>query len=62
MRDLHDGAQQRLVALRVRVSLATEISTVSVAEKATLERTGRELDIAIAELRGPGARTARGLG
>jgi signal transduction histidine kinase len=51
VRDLHDGAQQRLVALRVRISLATEAAASSEAERRTLKRLGADADMAIAELR-----------
>jgi signal transduction histidine kinase len=51
MRDLHDGAQQRLVALRVRIGLATDRAPAASLELATLERLAVDLDHAIAELR-----------
>jgi signal transduction histidine kinase len=49
-RDLHDSAQQRLVALRIRLSLAGEQLDGS-DERAMLERLGAEVDEAIDELR-----------
>jgi signal transduction histidine kinase len=49
-RDLHDSAQQRLVALRIRLSLAGELLDRS-DERAMLERFGVEVDEAIDELR-----------
>jgi signal transduction histidine kinase len=49
-RDLHDSAQQRLVALRIRLSLAGERLDRS-DERATFEHLGAEVDDAIDELR-----------
>jgi hypothetical protein len=49
-RDLHDRAQQRLVALRIHLSLAGERLDRS-EERAMLERLGDEVDDAIDELR-----------
>jgi signal transduction histidine kinase len=49
-RDLHDSAQQRLVALRIHLTLATD-RLERVEEQAMLERLGAELDDAIDELR-----------
>ena len=51
MRDLHDGAQQRLVALRVRIALASDVALDGSREQRTIDRLGRDLDLAIAELR-----------
>ena len=51
VRDLHDGAQQRLVALRVKISLATESAGARSGERGTLMRLAADLDLAIAELR-----------
>jgi signal transduction histidine kinase len=53
-RDLHDGAQQRLVALAMRLELARE-STIGAS--ALIDQTTAELQTAIAEVRG----LARGL-
>jgi signal transduction histidine kinase len=49
-RDLHDSAQQRLVALRIHLTLAGERLDRS-EERAMLERLGAEVDAAIDELR-----------
>jgi len=49
-RDLHDSAQQRLVALRIHLTLAGEQLERS-DERAMLERLGVEVDHAIDELR-----------
>jgi signal transduction histidine kinase len=49
-RDLHDGAQQRLVALRVRLDLVGE-SLQLAEERAMVERLGAEVQAAIDELR-----------
>jgi signal transduction histidine kinase len=49
-RDLHDSAQQRLVALRIHLTLAGERLDRS-DERAMLERLGAEVDDAIDELR-----------
>ena len=49
-RDLHDSAQQRLVALRVHLTLASE-NLGSVGDRAMLDRLGSELDETIDELR-----------
>lgn len=51
VRDLHDGAQQRLVALRVKITLATDGAAAGTVKYATLQRLGTDLDLAIAELR-----------
>jgi signal transduction histidine kinase len=53
-RDLHDGAQQRLVALAMRLELARESA---VGASALIDQTTAELQTAIAEVRG----LARGL-
>jgi signal transduction histidine kinase len=49
-RDLHDSAQQRLVALRIHLELAGG-SSESAEHRAVLERLGTEVDEAIDELR-----------
>jgi signal transduction histidine kinase len=49
-RDLHDSAQQRLVALRVHLSLAGE-RLERPEERTLVEELGRELDAALEELR-----------
>jgi signal transduction histidine kinase len=51
MRDLHDGAQQRLVALRVRIALAADVAVDGSRAQRTIQRLGSDLDLAIAELR-----------
>ncbi|HWK29235.1 MAG TPA: histidine kinase [Solirubrobacter sp.] len=48
-RDLHDGAQQRLVALRVRLGLAAEHESGE--QRTALETFGSELDGALQEVR-----------
>jgi signal transduction histidine kinase len=55
-RDLHDSAQQRLVALRVRLALVSERLDAT-EERETIERLGGEVERAIDELRD----VARGL-
>ena len=50
-RDMHDSAQQRLVALRVQVGLASERLDGEPEEQAVLNRLGRELDYAIEDVR-----------
>lgn len=50
-RDLHDSAQQRLIALRVHVALASEKLDNGPDERDLVERIGRELDEALDELR-----------
>jgi PAS domain S-box-containing protein len=67
-RNLHDGAQQRLVALALEIRLAKGlIASNPEAAAETLERAGRELDLALEELRElarglhPGALTEKGL-
>jgi signal transduction histidine kinase len=49
-RDLHDSAQQRLVALRIHLTVAGE-QLDRPDERAMLERLGNEVDLAIADLR-----------
>ena len=49
-RDLHDSAQQRLVALRIHLTLAGE-QLEAPQERAMIERLGAEVDEAIDELR-----------
>ena len=51
MRDLHDGAQQRLVALRVKITLATERGAGSDGLATAHQARHGDLDLAIAELR-----------
>jgi signal transduction histidine kinase len=67
-RDLHDGGQQRLVALRIRLELAEEVMGQDpVRARTLLHRLGLEVDIAIDELRSlaagvyPSLLAARGL-
>ena len=48
-RDLHDGAQQHLIALNIRVGLARELADPDVAER--LEGVGKELEEILEELR-----------
>jgi hypothetical protein len=49
--DLHDGMQQRLIALRIRLRLAAELIPDDPASAvARIERLGAELDAALAEL------------
>ena len=51
-RDLHDGAQQRLVALRIRLALAEErLATDPVGGMRDLRELGTEVEIALDELR-----------
>ena len=50
-RDLHDGAQQRLVALRIRLALAREQVEAGMAGSAKLGELEADLDEAIQELR-----------
>ena len=49
-RDLHDGAQQRLVALRIQLELVAE-QTQDADRAATLRRLGEDVDDAIEEVR-----------
>ena len=67
-RDLHDGGQQRLVALRIRLELAEELMKQDPGRAKTVLRTlGREVDAALDELRSlaagvyPSLLVARGL-
>jgi signal transduction histidine kinase len=50
-RDLHDSAQQRLVALRVHLELASEGDDAGPESRATLSGLGDEVDEAIEDLR-----------
>jgi signal transduction histidine kinase len=51
-RDLHDGAQQRLVALRIKLSLvAQRLQTDPGAARAEIDELGSQTDLAIDELR-----------
>jgi signal transduction histidine kinase len=50
-RDLHDGAQQRLIALRIRLALASEQAAADADVGAQLAELEGDLDEAIAELR-----------
>jgi signal transduction histidine kinase len=51
-RDLHDGAQQRLIALRIRLSMAEELGGAGSLQWAeTLKQLGMELDETLDELR-----------
>jgi signal transduction histidine kinase len=67
-RDLHDGGQQRLVALRIRLELAEEMMDESPAQtRRMLHRLGDDVDAAIDDLRSlaadvyPSLLAARGL-
>jgi signal transduction histidine kinase len=67
-RDLHDGAQQRLVALRMKLGLAEEsLQTDPGAAVAGIRKLGAEVDLALEELRSrargvyPSALTNNGL-
>ena len=52
-RDLHDGAQQRLVALRMKLELMNELRSTDPARAAALEtELGGEIDGALDEIRG----------
>jgi signal transduction histidine kinase len=54
-RDLHDGAQQRLIALRINLSLAQEVLTTDpAAASAALDELGADVDLALEELRSLG--------
>jgi signal transduction histidine kinase len=63
-RDLHDGAQQRLIGLRIRLSIAEELEDPSSA----LPELGTEVELALEELRSlahgvyPSLLSDRGLG
>jgi signal transduction histidine kinase len=50
-RDLHDGAQQQLVALRIEVELARELAGSDPEVAARLDRVGHGLEDVLAELR-----------
>jgi signal transduction histidine kinase len=50
-RDLHDSAQQRLVALRIHLAMATEQMDANTTPYAMVERLGSEVDEAIDDLR-----------
>jgi signal transduction histidine kinase len=50
-RDLHDGAQQRLVGISMALTLARDAFAEDRTRSRTLERAGAELQLAIAELR-----------
>ena len=50
-RDIHDGLQQRLVALRIRLALATELVPGDARLRGALSEIGEGLDEAIDELR-----------
>ena len=67
-RDLHDGGQQRLVALRIRLELAEELMTQDPGRaRRVLQTVGAEVDAALDELRSlaagvyPSVLVARGL-
>jgi signal transduction histidine kinase len=67
-RDLHDGGQQRLVALRIRLELAEEVMSQDPGRaRSVLHRLGGEVDAALDELRSlaagvyPSLLSARGL-
>jgi signal transduction histidine kinase len=67
-RDLHDGGQQRLVALRIRLELAEEVMSEDPARaRKMFHRLGGEIDAALDELRSlavgvyPSLLAARGL-
>ena len=50
-RDLHDGVQQRLVAIRIRLAIAGELGTGDPRLPRVLSQLGEDLDEAIDELR-----------
>jgi signal transduction histidine kinase len=51
-RDLHDGAQQRLIGLRIKLSLVEELARVDAAASVqALHELGHELDLALEDLR-----------
>ena len=50
-RDLHDGAQQRLVALRIRLGLAGELAAGDPELSRLLDEIGEDVEAAIEELR-----------
>ena len=51
-RDLHDGSQQRLVAIRIGLELARERAEGDPESHARLAKLGEQLDHAVEELRG----------
>jgi signal transduction histidine kinase len=51
-RDLHDGSQQRLVAIRIGLELARERAAGDQESRARLAKLGEQLDQAVEELRG----------
>ncbi len=54
-RDLHDGAQQRLIALRIKLTLAQElIGADPAAASAALDELGEDVDLALEEMRALG--------
>jgi signal transduction histidine kinase len=50
-RDLHDGAQQRLIALRMRIALAEDMLGEDSAAAQTLRELERDVDLALDEIR-----------
>jgi signal transduction histidine kinase len=50
-RDLHDGVQQKLVALRIHLELALELAPEETSLRSSLARLGTEFDEALDELR-----------
>jgi len=50
-RDIHDGVQQRLVAVRIRLAIASELATGDARLRGALSEIGEGLDEAIDELR-----------
>lgn len=50
-RDLHDGAQQRLVALRIRLQLASETAGTESAQRHLLQALAEDVDTALEEVR-----------
>ena len=54
-RDLHDGAQQRLIALRINLTLAQELMGADpAAASAALDELGEDVDLALEEMRSLG--------
>jgi signal transduction histidine kinase len=49
-RDLHDGAQQRLVSVRIHLGLLAE-SAADPDDRAAIAQLGRDLDVALADIR-----------
>ena len=49
-RDLHDGAQQRLVSVRIHLGLLAQDANTP-GERAAMEQLGRDLDAALADIR-----------